>query len=347
MTHSIVIATHNRASELEQTLASLAELRTGGSWEVIVCDNNSTDDTAGVVARAAASFPAPLRYVFEREPGRSAALNTAIAASSGDLILTTDDDVRVDPDWIEQAAMALDHLGCDYIGGRVNPIWRGPRPAWLPAHGGRLWAVIALLDYGPEPFELTARMPLGVNMAFRRDAFERVGGWDTRVGRKAGTLLGQEVREWCIRARREGVRGFYAPNLTLRHVIPADRLRKEYFRRWFYWRGISRALLYQQHELDMENPQGAPIDTASVVHLAGVPRYLVRTAARELAAMMRSALRRDCAAAFEHELWLWMFAGIVRQRWRDRRLTPGTAPGTGGTAIPNPARRRNQDSTAA
>ena len=49
-----------------------------------------------------------------------------------------------------------------------------------------MWAVIALLDYGPEAMRLGARVPLGVNMAIRREAIERVGGFDTRIGRKAG-----------------------------------------------------------------------------------------------------------------------------------------------------------------
>ena len=319
MKYSVVIATYNRAADLAQTLASLARLETPHPWEVVVADNNSTDGTRAVVLEAAATFPVPLLYVFERVAGRSAALNTAIANAGGDIIVTTDDDVRVEPEWLEQAGTALETFDCDYVGGRVLPIWGGPRPSWLPDSGGRLWAVIALLDYGREPFELTTKMPLGVNMAFRRSAFERVGGWDVRVGRKAGTLLGQEVREWCIRARAAGVRGCYAPNLALRHVIPASRLTKRYFRRWFYWRGVSRALLYQQHGLDMENPQGDRLDVARVPHVGGIPRYLFRTAVTQFGLMLRAALHRQHAAAFEHELWLWMFAGLARQRWRDRR----------------------------
>ena len=319
MKYSVVIATHNRAEDLRGTLASLAAIETPHDWEVVVVDNNSTDRTAAVVAEAAPSYPAPLRYLFERVPGRSAALNTGIAAAAGAIIVTTDDDVRVEADWLEQAGRAIETLGCDYVGGRVLPIWGGPRPAWLPDRPSRHWAVIALLDYGREPMELTTRMPLGVNMAFRREVFDVVGGWDPRVGRKAGTLLGQEVREWCIRARARGIRGYYAPNLALRHIIPANRLNKAYFRRWFYWRGISRALLYQQQGLDMETPQETTIDFSRVAHVAGVPKYLYRTAAANAMAMLRAAARRDELAAFEHELWLCMFAGIVRQRWRDRR----------------------------
>jgi glycosyltransferase involved in cell wall biosynthesis len=318
MKYSVVIATHNRADDLRGTLGSLAIVQARQPWELIVVDNNSTDNTPEVVRELAPSYPAPLRYLFEPVPGRSAALNTGIAAAQGSMIVTTDDDVRVAPDWLDRAGHAIDALRCDYVGGRVLPIWGGARPSWLPDRPSRHWAVIALLDYGPEPIELTTRMPLGVNMAFRREAFEIVGGWDPRVGRKAGTLLGQEVREWCIRARARGVRGYYAPELVVRHIIPASRLTKRYFRRWFYWRGISRALLYQQQGLDMESPQETTIDFSRVAHVAGVPKYLFRTALATTATLLRAAARGDHMVAFENELWLCMFAGIMRQRWRDR-----------------------------
>ena len=319
MKYSVVIATYNRAADLRETLQSLASLQPDGAWEVIVVDNNSPDRTRAVVEEAARSFPVPLRYLFEAQQGRSPALNTGIAAATGEIIVTTDDDVRVPPDWLNQAAQGLVRLRCDYVGGRVLPIWGGPRPEWLPDRGGKQWAVIALLDYGAEPIEFGTRVPLGVNMAFYRHAFERAGVFDPHTGRRAGTLLGQEVREWCIRARRAGVRGFYVPELVLEHIIPADRLRKAYFRRWFYWRGISRALLYERSGLDMEAPEQTTLDFSKVPHVMGVPRYLYRKALAALLNLLRDAVRGDKVRAFEHELWLCFFAGIVRQRARDVR----------------------------
>lgn len=317
--YSIVIATYNRARDLRDTLASLAALATSAAWEVIVVDNNSTDDTRAVVTAAVPSFPAPLRCIEERVQGRSAALNTGIAHARGRIIVTTDDDVRVEKDWLDRAGAALDRLSCDYVGGRVLPIWGGERPRWLSDTPGPHWAVIALLDYGDAPIELASRMPLGVNMAFRREAFDRVGGWDVRIGRKAGTLLGQEVREWCVRARALGVRGCYAPDMVVHHVIPANRLDKRYFRRWFYWRGISRALLYQQQGLDMESPQDTRVDFSRAMHIAGTPRYLYRAALRRAWQAVSALVQGRRVVSFEHELWLFMFAGILRQRWRDRR----------------------------
>lgn len=318
MRFSIVIATYKRAAVLRDTLQSLARLNPGRAWEVIVVDNNSPDGTRQVVESAATTFPAPLRYAFEREQGRSAALNAGFGLASGAIVVTTDDDVRVEPDWLTRIEGAFERLGCDYLGGRVLPLWQAPPPRWLPTTNGQLWAVIALLDYGPTPIAFGTRVPLGVNMAIRREALDRIGGFDARIGRKAGTLLGQEVREWCLRAHAAGLRGFYAPEVVVEHLIPRDRLAKAYFRRWFYWRGISRAMLYAETGLDMEKPEQSALDFGAVPHVAGVPRYLYRSAAAALRDSIAGALGRDPVRSFERELWLWFFAGVVRQRWRDR-----------------------------
>ncbi len=88
MTLDVVIATYNRSALLRRALDSLlaADQPASLPFVVIVCDNNSTDDTAAVVAAYQERFRGQLRYVFERTPGKSSALNTALAASSGELV---------------------------------------------------------------------------------------------------------------------------------------------------------------------------------------------------------------------------------------------------------------------
>jgi glucosyl-dolichyl phosphate glucuronosyltransferase len=314
---SVVIATHNRAEELRHTLESIKGIRTSRRWEIIVVDNGSTDLTPEVIADAAKEAPVALHYLFEPEPGRSAALNTAIRSSGAGIVLTTDDDVRVEPGWLDAAVDALTNLQCDYLTGKVVPIWNGRPPSWLPATDGRMRGVLGLLDFGPTPVPLTNRSPIGVNAAFRREAFVRVGLFDTSIGRKPGTLLGQEVRDWYIRARSAGLRGYYVPQMVVEHVVSSSRLTKRYFRRWFYWHGISRALMYERHALDMVSPEHTELDFSTVRHVAGVPRYLYRRALVAFGRMVVAHLQRDPVAAFDAELSLWRFAGIVRQRWRD------------------------------
>lgn len=319
MRMSIVIATYNRAGLLRDTLESLSHLRFGAPWEVVVVDNNSPDDTRQVVETEARSFPVRLRYVFEGQQGRSAALNAGFTLAEGEIIVTTDDDVRVEPDWLDHIEFGLASKQCDYVGGRVVPLWESEPPRWLPRANGRMWAVIALLDYGREPIRFGVRVPLGVNMAMRREAIERVGGFDTGIGRKAGTLLGQEVRDWCMRATAAGLVGYYIPAMVVRHLIPRERLTKAYFRRWFYWRGISRAMMYARTGRDMESPEQSRLDFSKVAHIAGVPRYLFRNALTAVRDVVTASLHHDSVNAFERELWLWMFAGIVKQRWHDRQ----------------------------
>jgi glycosyltransferase involved in cell wall biosynthesis len=321
MKFSVIIATYNRAEELVKTLESLKGLELTEPWEVILVDNNSSDNTRDVVLERVDSFPVPLRYVMEKEQGRSAALNAGIRLAQGEILAVTDDDVRVNSDWLRNAAQALDRLDCDYLGGKALPIWGGELPDWLPNRGGKHWGVIALLDYGEKPIEFNdKKVPLGVNMIFRRECFERAGLWDNSIGRKAGTLLGQEVREWSQRGRAAGLRGFYSPDLIVHHVIPGDRLTKKYFRRWFYWHGVSRAILYQNQRLDMESPESTALDFSKVPHIVGVPRYLFRTGILKFFSIWTALARGDAITRFEDELWLWFFAGILRQRWKDRQL---------------------------
>jgi glycosyltransferase involved in cell wall biosynthesis len=326
---SIIIPTYNRADELRETIRSIANLAVTGDWELLVVDNNSPDHTRAVVEEERATFPAPLRYLFEGEQGRYAALNTGIRAATGRIIATTDDDARVQPDWLTQAAAGLERLGCDYVGGKVFPIWKGVRPAWLPnAPGGGYWAVLALLDRGDEPKEFGVNgmpWPLGINTATKREAFERIDLFENRLGRKAGTLRNQAQREWHLRARAAGLRGFYVPEMVVHHVVETERLQKRYFRRWLYWHGISRAVLFAKLGVDMDAPDSSQLDFSKVPQVGGVPRYMYRTLAGHVRDLVRARLRGDTVAAFEHELWICFFAGIAKQRWTERKV-PIPAP---------------------
>ncbi|HJZ74187.1 MAG TPA: glycosyltransferase family 2 protein [Vicinamibacterales bacterium] len=324
MIFSIIIPTYNRADDLRETIRSIAKLKVAGDWELLVVDNNSHDHTGRVVEQEAASFPARLRYLFEPEQGRYAAINSGIRAAAGHIIATTDDDARVEPDWLTRAAAGLDAHGCDYVGGKVRPLWGGPRPAWLPnGPSGGHWAVLALQDYGDTPREFGVNgmpWPLGINTAAHRETYERIDLFDNRLGRKAGTLRNQAQREWHLRARAAGLRGFYVPDMIVHHVVEADRLRKDYFRRWYYWHGISRAILFTKLGVDMDAPDQSRLDFSTIPRIGGVPRYMYRTLLTHVRDMARARVRGDAALAFEHELWLCFFAGIAKQRWTERKV---------------------------
>jgi glucosyl-dolichyl phosphate glucuronosyltransferase len=308
------------------TLRGLARLTTRSTWEVIVVDNNSSDHTRQVVGDAIPAFPVRLRYLFEGTQGKAAALNSAIREAQGEILVFTDDDALVEPDWLDRAEAALEETGGAYVGGRVLPRWESERPSWMPNRNGRMWAVIALADFGDAPREFGRGIgwPLGVNMAVRATVFHDNGiWWDNRYDRVGKSLRGQGQREWCLRVRAAGLHGYYTPGMLVHHLVPADRLRKSYFRRWFYWYGISRAVMYAQYGLDMESPDERTLDFSAVPHLAGVPRFMFRSALQHLRQSITCMFAGRWAESFEHELWLCFFAGVVRQRWQDRLAAVG------------------------
>ncbi len=320
MKFSVLIPTYNRSDELRKTLQSLSELSGSEDWEVIVVDNNSSDNTADVVAEISKTFPVEMRYLFEGEQGKPAALNSGLAVARGDVIAFTDDDHRFERDWLHQAALGLERFGCDYVGGKILPLFEGPHPRWLTTSSARHRSVIGMADYGPQAHEFAEKPAMGGNLVVRKEAFSRVGLWDNRLGRRGKTLLGQEQREWCMRARAAGLRGVYIPEMVVYHIVPAERLQKKYFRRWFYWHGISRAILHENFGLDMESPEDTVHDFSKVPRIAGVPRYMFRTLFSGVGNWAKAAIKNDSAKAFDHELWLWFFAGIMRQRWKNRHV---------------------------
>jgi glycosyltransferase involved in cell wall biosynthesis len=337
---SIIIATANRARQLRATLASLAGVERPGTVELLVVDNRSADDTREVVTRAASSCPFPVRYLFEEEEGKYAALNAGIAATSGRVIVATDDDARFERDWLAQAVRGLSRPECDFVGGRVLPLWCGPKPVWLAERNGLHTKVIALLDHGPAIREFGRdgiSWPLGVNVAYRRDVFDRVGLFDNRLGRKFGTLRNQAQREWHLRARALGIRGFYLPAMVVHHLVGSERLRKQYFRRWLYWHGISRAMLYRNGGFDMEEPELEHPPFAGERQIGGVPLHLIHKAARSIRSWIWNALRGNVSDAFEYELWLCFFAGVARQRWADRHLPVAPGPASVRPTYAEPA----------
>jgi glycosyltransferase involved in cell wall biosynthesis len=317
---AVVIPTFNRASLLGETLDSLARVRARSvdAWEAVVVDNNSSDNTADVVRCRQRSFPVPLRYEFERAQGRSNALNCGISATAAPVVAFIDDDVVVADRWLDEAVgPLLDPVaGLDYTGGPVQPIWEAPRPSWLSSTRADLWGAIAILDYGEEPFvfEARKRVPLGANMAVRRALVDRIGGFSPRLGRSSGRqILGQEVPEFLARARAEGAHGLYVPEMLVRHHVPARRLTKTYFRRWWYGKGRSRAALER-----IQPVTELGLDLSRVPHVLRTPRFMWRSAAEALCGWGVAALRFDEEAQFRHETMLCYFAGYVSARREER-----------------------------
>jgi glycosyltransferase involved in cell wall biosynthesis len=325
---TVIIVTHNRAPVLRQTLECLAALSYSGGWQVLVVDNGCTDGTGATVRAAQQHFPVPLRCLSEPRLGKYGALNTAIGTVDTPLVAATDDDALPARDWLCAAVDGFERYGCDFVGGPVYPRWSGTPPAWLDAAAPATGKVLGLQHHGASPREYGRggiSWPLGVNVAYRRDAFARVGLFDAGLGRVAGTLRNQSQREWHLRARAAGLRGMYLPAMVVHHQVTAERLTRTYFHRWFYWHGISRAILYQTRGLHLLEPDGGRTHHGEP-ELARVPRSLWRDAGRALLSAARRWAAGRSDEALEYELRLAFMAGVLRERWRAAGRRHGPAP---------------------
>lgn len=247
---SLVIATYNRAEQLMTTLVSVAaQSLAPEAWECVVVDNNSTDATRERVAAFGACHPElHIRYIFEREQGLSAARNAGIAASQGDIIAFVDDDERIVPDFLGAYVDLFDsHPEAMAAGGCIIAEYPTGRPRWMSrfteqpiANPMNYGATVRLFPKG--------KIPGGGNMAFRREALVRVGIFDTSLGRMGKSLIGGEESDLFERMATVGMRPYYVPRAVMYHIIPAEKLTREYFQRLCYNTGVSQRRRAELHD---------------------------------------------------------------------------------------------------
>ena len=186
MTITVILCTFNRCERLKKALESVACSKLPGAidWEVLVVDNNSSDATSAVVKHFCELYGDRFRYLFEPCPGKSYALNAGIRGARGSIVVFMDDDVTVEPTWLENLTSVL---GCHQwtgVGGRVLPLWSMPPPKWLP-NDPRALAPLAGFDLGATAGPLM-EAPCGTNMAFRKSVFDKFGGFRTDLGPSPG-----------------------------------------------------------------------------------------------------------------------------------------------------------------
>jgi glucosyl-dolichyl phosphate glucuronosyltransferase len=306
---SVIVCTFNRCNALTTVLEDLAvqEMPASISWEVVVVDNNSTDKTREVIEAAVSRWPGRFRYVFEPQQGLSGARNRGIREASGSVMAFTDDDVRVNPDWLCSLTSNLRSGHWDGSGGRIVPVWAKALPDWMSEEDHRTMGVFVQFDAGTDPGELN-RPPYGANMAFRRSAFEKYGTFRTDLGRSGNNLLSSEDTDLGSRVLADGGRLYYEPQAVVFHPAAENRMTKKFVLKWWFWLGYGEIVRL-----------GPPSDGRWV--LAGVPLNYIRRITRWT---VQSLLTTNPSRRFAHMRTAWYLAGMVaacyhRSRHRDLR----------------------------
>jgi len=302
---SVAICTWNRASFLEKTLEALARVSipAGVEWEVLVVNNNSTDRTNEVIAKFENELP--LRGILEMEQGLSNARNRAVREADGELIVWTDDDVIVGPDWLaEYANAARRYPEAAFFAGSIEPLYESPPPEWVRRNERHLWGPFALCQYDHSVRLLAEpEFPFGANMGFRLEVLKRFR-FDSSLGRSGANLISGEEVDVIARMKRAGLAGVWVGSARVQHWVPKERMTYKYVRDWFYGAGISVARF--------EDIPGR--------RFLGVPRWVMRRCFSGLISWLRGYFLRDSAkrVAGLHD-WA-VNAGIVAECHRQYRL---------------------------
>ena len=237
---TIVLCTYNRAALLGEALASIRDIDyPPAEFELLVIDNNSTDDTKGIAEKFSASAPFSVRYILEKKRGLSAARNTAIKNARGEYLFLTDDDQLVDRNVLKEHKKMIDKYGARVIQGNIDVTFPDGRPAWLGDDLARWLGRIPYDKEGTTPVELH-----GGNLVFKKEIFDMIGGFREDLGKgltgySADTDLSRKLAA-------AGEKIIFAPKALIYHIIPPEHATPRYLRKNTHQKGFSEGIIAEK-----------------------------------------------------------------------------------------------------
>jgi glucosyl-dolichyl phosphate glucuronosyltransferase len=301
---SIILCTYNRCRDLLRAVDTISKcvIPAACQWELLIVDNNSDDGTREAVADFCRSNPHRIRYLFEPRQGKGFALNRGVRAAHGDTLVFVDDDVTVDPMWLQNLTAPFCHRDYCGVGGRILPQWSVEPPKWMSTRNRHFMAVLAILDLGREACPLQ-EPPFGANMAFRKEVFERYGFFRTDLGRRGRNLMSNCDVEFGRRLLKAGEKLWYEPSAIVHHTVSEQRLQPGYFLRWSYCKARSDI-----QEMGVQENDG--------VSVLGVPLHLC---SRLAAWTIRWMVAITPSRRFYCKFAVWSLAGGIVESYRQRR----------------------------
>lgn len=218
---SVVVCTYNRSDLLAQVLETLcAQAVDPTTYEVIVVDNNSKDDTAAVTAKFAAQYP-NVRYCFEASPGASFARNRGWQEARGQYVAYTDDDCKCPPQWLAIAQEIIATRAPTVFGGPYFAFYNVEKPTWFKdAYGSSVETPVA------RNLTLSEHLAEG-NMFVDRRVFAQFGGFRTDLGPSGNAIGFGEGTDWLIRGRKQAPDTvvYYDPRLFVYHLVRPEKFK--------------------------------------------------------------------------------------------------------------------------
>ena len=260
---TVAVPTHNRAAMLRQTLEALTRLTRADAreWEVIVVQNNCSDDTSTVLAEFTSRLP--LRALSEPRAGVNFARNAAVNAARGDYIVFTDDDTLPVPDWLcAYAAAFTAHPGANVFGGPIQPRFTSSPPAWLEEVLPEVASAYGRLECRGRGESLSENFfPFGANMAFALRVL-RKWPFDPKLGPRGKSRINGSETELILKLFANGHEGRWVEGARVEHCIQPKQMTTDFIRWYFRGQGAS---------MPIDAPPGMSM-------LWGHPRWLWREA---------------------------------------------------------------------
>lgn len=247
---SHIICTFNRAPFLKKALKALS-LQTYphlSEMEIVIIDNNSTDDTHTVVQDFIKEFPKlAVTYAKEEKQGLSNARNKGIEVSKGEWLAFLDDDAHIHADYTTQVLdFIMENSNVKAIGGPILLDFESEPPRWYTNYLGSLFGYF--IPYNETMAFTKKSYPRGSNMIFHRSLFDTYGVFNPKLGRSGGDMMGSEEKDIFQRIYEGDEHVYYLHTAIMYHLVPDFRTTQEFIKKQAIGVGMSEHIRIMQSQ---------------------------------------------------------------------------------------------------
>ncbi len=241
---SVIFCTYNREKYIYNAMKSIAEQTYPHlNYEIVLVNNNSTDDTEAICNKFQADYPhIEFHYFIEYNQGLSYARNRGVKESKGDILIFVDDDATVFDNYLSAIDSFFNaHPEVSACGGPIVPVYEVDKPKWLSHYTEQLIGGALYEGDKNKPFR-NGKYPGGGNSAFRKEIFEKYGLFNVELGRKGTGLIGAEEKDLYDRLTKGKETFYYLPQMGIHHYIPQKKLTIQHFKDLTYSIGKSERI---------------------------------------------------------------------------------------------------------
>jgi glycosyltransferase involved in cell wall biosynthesis len=215
------------------------------SFETIVVDNGSTDETKEVVDSFVKNIP-NLRYFYEETPGLHVGRHKGLKEAKADILVYADDDIEAFPTWLEGIVEAFEDKDVMLVGGKNLPKFEAEPPDWVmkmwsrPHPEGKILGHLGILDFGDSIKEISPYYVFGCNFSIRKSILlEAKGFHPDAMPQELIRFRGDGESHVSHYILEQGYTALYHPNVSVYHLVPKERMTESYFCKRAYNQGIS------------------------------------------------------------------------------------------------------------